>query len=259
MNNGRCEKKVSEGDNLIRFGDPHKMRWMRLLAVDTTSRAGSIALLEAEELRGLVSFSTLSGHAGSLLPTVDRFLRGLSITLQEIEVFAVATGPGSFTGIRIGIATVEGLAFATGRPVVAVSALEATAHRYRFRQGLLASFLDARRGEVFAALYHSDGNRLEPVGEPVCSDPERFLGRLPPEPVLVAGSGIVTYKELLSRRRENGVRTADPSFFLAEEVARIGRGLHQEGKDLPLGGIEAVYMRLSDAEKAREAAGGAVE
>ena len=241
---------------MIRLRHPHNMRWMRLLAVDTTSRAGSIALLEAEELRGMVGFSTSAGHGGSLLPTLDRFLRELSVTLQKIDAFAVAAGPGSFTGMRIGIATVEGLAFATGRPVVAVSALEATAHRYRFRPGLLASFLDARRGEVFAALYRSDGSRLEPVGEPSCSNPERFLDRLPPEPVLVAGSGVVTYKDLLSRRRGNDVQSADPSFFLAEDVARIGRRLHQEGKDLPLGGIEAVYMRPSDAEKARDAGRG---
>jgi tRNA threonylcarbamoyladenosine biosynthesis protein TsaB len=225
---------------------------MKLLAVDTTSRAGSVALLDGSELRGLVGFAKAPGHAETLLPTIDTLLQGCEVELSEVEAFAVVTGPGSFTGLRIGISTVEGLAYSTRRPVVGVSSLEANAHRYRFRSGWVAPFLDARRGEVFGALYRSDGKGLETVVDPVCEAPERFLARLPSEPpILFAGSGLHAFGELLSSTMGERLLLGEPNAFLAEDVARIGLARHQEGKQAPLGGLRAIYLRPSDAEKAR--------
>ncbi len=229
------------------------MRWMKLLAVDTASRAGSVAVLDGDKLRGLVGFATAPGHAETLLPTIDMLLRGCATALSEIEAFAVVTGPGSFIGLRIGIATVEGLAFATQRPVVGVSSLEATAHRYRVRSGWIASLLDARRGEVFGALYRCDDCRLETIIEPVCEAPERFVARLPSsETLLVAGSGIDPFRELLLDTLGERLQLGDSSPFLAEEVALIGLKRHQDGKQEPQGGLQAVYLRPSDAEKTRQ-------
>jgi tRNA threonylcarbamoyladenosine biosynthesis protein TsaB len=224
---------------------------MKILAVDTTSLAGSVALLEDDALRGLVGFSTVPGHAERLLPTVDSMLAGLSLSLSDLDAFAVAVGPGSFTGLRIGISTVEGLSYSTGRPVVGVSSLEATAHRYRYRPGWIAAFLDARRSEVFGALFRSDGKHIEAAMDPVCEAPERFLTRLPEEPVLIAGSGLPIYREHISKFKE--LQPAEPGFFLAEEVARIGRRRHENGEMAPLGKLEAVYIRPSDAEMPKRA------
>jgi tRNA threonylcarbamoyladenosine biosynthesis protein TsaB len=221
---------------------------MKLLAVDTTSYAGSVAILDGDELRGLIGIHAAPGHAERLLPTIDILLRELALSVQDIEAFAVAAGPGSFTGLRIGISTVEGLSYSTGRPVVGVSSLEATAYHFRYRAGLVASFLDARRGEIFGALYRGDGKRLEPAVEPVCEKPDLFLSRLPAEPVLIAGSGTLTYKELLESHPH--VQPADPAFFLAENVGRIGRNHIREGRVTRLGGLDAIYLRPSDAEKA---------
>lgn len=229
------------------------MRWMKLLGVDTTHRGGSVAVLDEDKLLGLIGFATAPGHAETLLPTIDAVLRGCAIGLSEIEAFAVVTGPGSFTGLRIGISTIQGLAFATERPVVGVSSLEATAHRYRVRSGWIASLLDARRGEVFGALYRCDGCRLETVIEPVCEAPERFVARLPSsETVLVAGGGIDPFRDLLLDTLGERLQLGDSSPFLAEEVARIGLELHQDGKQEPLGGPQAVYLRPSDAEKVKK-------
>lgn len=220
---------------------------MNVLAVDTTSPAGSVALLDGEELRGLVGVWKRPGHAETLLPTIDRLLGELSLALDGVDGFAVAVGPGSFTGLRIGIATMEGLAYSTGRPIVGVSSLQATAHRFRFRPGLVASFLDARRGEVFGALYQSNGSDFDTVIEPVCEGPEDFLVRLPSEPILVAGTAVLAYADLLAQRKE--LHAAEASFFLAEQVARIGRTLLREGRSTPLGRLDALYLRPSDAER----------
>jgi tRNA threonylcarbamoyladenosine biosynthesis protein TsaB len=223
---------------------------MKLLAVDTTSHSGSVAILDGDELQGLIGILATPRHAERLLPTIDILLKELELSLDAIDAFAVAAGPGSFTGLRIGISTVEGLAYSTGRPVVGVSALEAIAHHFRYRSGLVASFMDARRGEIFGALHRVDEDIIEAVIESVCEKPETFLKRLPSEPVLVAGSGARSYRQLLETFP--GVQPADPGFFIAEDVGRIGLRLIREGKTSPLGKLEAIYLRPSDAEKANQ-------
>ncbi len=228
------------------------MHAMKVLAVDTTSDSGSTAILDGDVLRAFVGFSKKPGYAQKLLPTVERMLEELSLELSDIDGFAVAAGPGSFTGLRIGIATMEGLSYATKRPVVGISSLEATAHRYRFVTGWVAPILDARRREVFGALYEANGRELKEVVAPVCESAERFLARLPKEPVLVAGTATLVYHELLSHESQGHLQSAASSFFLAEEVARLGSERLEKGSSAPLGSLEAIYLRPSDAEMARQ-------
>jgi tRNA threonylcarbamoyladenosine biosynthesis protein TsaB len=227
------------------------MPGMRILAVDSTGPNGSIAVLNDEELQGFAGFTTPRGHAQKLLPELDRLFESIGSSLAEIDGFAVAVGPGSFTGLRIGIASVEGLAFATGRPVVGVSTLEATAYRHRSGEGLVAVVLDARRGEIFGALYRAEGAAVTAVMDPVCESLEIFLARLPSEPIRFAGSGLEMYGATIRQIVGERAHLTEPFTFLAEEVARIGKRLHEEGRGVPLGGLQALYLRLSDAEQAR--------
>ena len=231
-----------------------KIRQMRLLAVDTTSARGSIAVLEGDTVRGGAGFQTPAGHAQRLLPEIDGLLGSLGLSLADVEAFAVAVGPGSFTGLRIGIASVEGLAFATGRPVIGVSTLDATASRYRSRARLVAPFLDARREEIFGALFRTDGDALETVIDPVCERPEEFLVRLKgvsPEPIVFAGDGIELYGALVRRVMGERAHLEESVAELAEEVGRIGRKRLEDGEAAPLGGLRAQYLRLPDAQRAR--------
>ena len=234
-----------------------KIREMRLLAVDTTSAHGSIAVLEGDTIRGRARFQPPPGHAQRLLPELDRLLVSLGLSLGDVDAFAVAVGPGSFTGLRIGIASVEGLAFGTGRPVVGVSTIEATAYRYRSRGGLVAPFLDARREEVFGALFRTDGGTFSTIVAPVCERPEDFLARLarvarvPRETILFAGGGLELYGAVVREVLGDLAELAEPVLDLAEEVGRIGRKRLEEGEAAPLGSLRAEYMRASDGEKAK--------
>ena len=223
---------------------------MRVLAIDTTGPNASIALLDGDDLAGFAGFTTSRGHAQKLLPELVRLFDRIDSSLDTIDTFAVAVGPGSFTGLRIGIASVEGLAFATGRPVVAVSTLEAIAYRYRFHNGLIASVLDARRGEIFDAVFQGDGSSVTAIGEPVCESLETFLARLPLEPILFGGSGLETYGDRIRDSLGKRAEFTETFLFLAEEVARIGKRLHEQGQAVPLGGLEALYLRPSYAKKA---------
>ncbi|HEX9726856.1 MAG TPA: tRNA (adenosine(37)-N6)-threonylcarbamoyltransferase complex dimerization subunit type 1 TsaB [Vicinamibacteria bacterium] len=227
---------------------------MRLLAVDTTSVLGSIAVLEGDTVRAREGFETPAGHAQRLLPEIDRILGSLGLSLADIEAFAVAVGPGSFTGLRIGIASVEGLAFATGRPVVGVSTLDATASRYRARARLVAPLLDARREEIYGALFRIDGDVLETVVDPVCERPQAFLARLrgmSREPIVFAGDAVALYATLVRRVMGELADLEESVVKLAEEVGRIGRKRLEEGEAAPLGGLRAQYLRLPDAQRTR--------
>lgn len=225
---------------------------MLVLAVDTTSAHGSMALLDADALRGVLAFRTAHPrHAESLLPSMDYLLAQVGVELHDVEGFAVAVGPGSFTGLRIGIAAVEGLAYSLERPVVGVSALEATAFRYRHRRGMLAAALEAYRGEVYGASYRSDGERIEPASEPTCLPPTDFLDSLPEPPELIAGSATVRYHDVLEAHLPDTVTIAEPSLFIAEEIARLGAAELGAGKHAPLGGLDALYIRPSEAERNR--------
>ncbi|HSF15441.1 MAG TPA: tRNA (adenosine(37)-N6)-threonylcarbamoyltransferase complex dimerization subunit type 1 TsaB [Vicinamibacteria bacterium] len=223
---------------------------MRVLAVDTTGAHGSVALLDGIELAGAIGIRTARPqHAERLLATVDDLLGRLSIEAAELDGFVVAVGPGSFTGLRIGISTVEGLAYALKRPVVGVSSLDATAFRYRFHTGLIVSVIEGYRGEVYARCYASDGVDLVPGMEPVCEEPSRFVERLEEPPAVVAGTGLGRCASRIHARFGEVVRLADASFFLAEEVARLGAGRLARGEAAPLGGLEALYVRPSEAER----------
>jgi tRNA threonylcarbamoyladenosine biosynthesis protein TsaB len=227
---------------------------MRILAVDTTGAHGSVAVLDGRELRGILGIATDSPHhAENLLPTIDELLGRLSLPLDRVEGFAVAVGPGGFTGLRIGIAAVEGLSFATGRPAAGVSALEATAYRHRRLDGLVVCFIEAYRGEIYGALYRAQGGRISLLSDPVCQPPAVFLDSLPGPPAIVAGTGILRYRALLASRLGEAV-VAEESFFLAEEVGRLGLSRLEAGQDSRLGTLEALYIRPSEAEKSRPAA-----
>jgi tRNA threonylcarbamoyladenosine biosynthesis protein TsaB len=224
---------------------------MRVLAVDTTTAHGSVALLEDGDCRALLGVaSTLPQHAGRLLPDIDELLKRAGRSLADLDGFAVARGPGAFTGLRIGIATVEGLSFATGRPVAGVSSLEATAFRFRHLDGWIVSMLEAHRGEVYGAVYRAEKGNLALHAEPVCRTPQGFLDSLDVDPDLFAGTGLVRCGELVASRFPRS-RTADRSFFLAEEVGRLGAAKLAAGEGASLGSLHALYIRPSDAERSR--------
>lgn len=246
---------------------------MKVLGVDTTSGAGSIAILEGEHVCAQTAFRSPAGHAQQLLPEMDRLLASSGWSLADIDAFAVAAGPGSFTGLRIGIASIEGLAYATGRPVVGVSTLEATAYHHRSQARLVAPFLDARREEIFGALYRlhrlyrmsrmiSDGGEpeagkgpLEALVEPVCEPPKKFLDRLAQhtrqEKILLAGDGVTLYRGMIRDVLGDRVELAEPVSEIAEEVARLGQRRLAAGQAAPLGALKAQYLRIPDAERAR--------
>ena len=134
---------------------------MKILSVDSSAIIATAALCEDGKLLAECTLNNKNTHSETLLPMIESLLSFFSLNVKDIDLFAVSTGPGSFTGVRIGVATVKGLAFASGKPCVGVSTLEAIACNLRFHKGLICPVMNARRSQVYTALFRSDGENSE--------------------------------------------------------------------------------------------------
>ena len=153
---------------------------MLLIALDTTTPSGSVALLEDDRVLGEIGIESSSTHSTRLLLSVDFLLKTQGVTMGDIDGFAVTPGPGSFTGLRIGLSTIKAFSFATGKPVARVSSLLALAYKHiDGGEGLIGPMLDAKKGEIYAALYSRAGGELKEIIPQGAYAPEEFLKRLP--------------------------------------------------------------------------------
>lgn len=202
----------------------------RILAVDTTREIGSIALVEGDDLVEQVALESPDGFAHVLFGELERLLARHRLDWADIDIFASASGPGAFTGVRVGLAAVKGLAEATGRKVIAVSNLQALAF---FGTGpLRATLIDARRGDIFGAVYN---DALDPVSEETVMPLEAWLATLPAGGKLeFISAGVVL----------EGAKAAPA--LLAEAIAKIAAARPDLAQDPA--GIDANYVRRSDAE-----------
>jgi tRNA threonylcarbamoyladenosine biosynthesis protein TsaB len=216
----------------------------RILALDTTAELGSIAILDGE--RGALTEVVLhspEGFGHILFDRIGLLLEREGIGVAGIDCFAAASGPGSFTGVRIGLTAVKGLAEASGKRVVAVSNLRALAW---YGSGpLRATVLDARRGEIYGAVY---GAGLEPV------QPERvmkfpaWLEGLPGGEVEFIGANLAPFAPALEASRFRGAHVVRISGTLAGAIASIALGEFVAGRAVDPAAADANYVRRSDAE-----------
>jgi len=224
---------------------------MLILALDTTTPAGSCALA-ADGIVLLEHASETARPQAERLPAdLMALLDRAHVTLSDVDVFSVATGPGSFTGLRIGIATMQGLAFAAGRPLVGISGLEALARigAAEAPAARVATWVDAWRGEVYAALYERG---LE-VDAPIVAPPEQVLARLTGSPTLFIGDGARSYRDVIHARVGDAGRIASPvTPLLAGTIALLAESAALNGSTPPPHAIRPIYVRRTDAELARD-------
>lgn len=214
-----------------------------ILAIDTTHEFGSIALLAGEELLEEVLLHAEGGFGQILYGHLSRLLDRHGWKVEDIECFAAASGPGSFTGVRVGLACVKGLAEAVGKPVVAVSNLQALA---AFGTGpLRATVLDARRGEIYGAVYDA---ALHPVEPEIVMKFPQWLETLPQGPIEFVSTDFTPFRAALCGTRFANAPVVDAPRALAGAIAKIALGKIREGLAVDPAQIDANYVRRSDAE-----------
>jgi len=219
-----------------------------ILSLDTTTRGGSVAIARDGVVVYLRGGDPLRTHAERLPRDLMTACELAGVSIGDIDLFAVAAGPGSFTGMRIGIATMQGLAMARNRRIVPVSALEALAAASPAGPARIAPWIDAQRGEVFAQVYEN-GSAISPAqhGPPV-QVLEHHAGLL--EAAEFVGDGALRYREQILVARGADTRIASEVPHLAGAIALIAA--REPGRAVLPHAVVPIYIRRPDAEIARD-------
>ena len=227
---------------------------MRVLAVDTSSNVATVAVMEDDLLLGEYILNHKKTHSQKIMPMIERLLSDLELTANDIDIFAAAVGPGSFTGLRIGVATVKALAHATGKRVVSVGTLEALAYNVPNAEHIIVPIMDARRNNIFTASYIWDEGFKE-IGEPegitieecveACGN---FL-----ETIFV-GDGAIIHRDYIVEKL--GDKAIFPHGAVlnsrASSVAAIAMERAKRGKTQSYLEMKPYYIKKSQAEKELE-------
>jgi tRNA threonylcarbamoyladenosine biosynthesis protein TsaB len=223
---------------------------MKVLALDTSTQSGSVAVSEDDVLLAEVAVTSVQTHAKRLMPAIEATLELAGLTIADCDGFAVTTGPGSFTGLRIGISTIKGLGFATKKPVTGVSTLEALVYQFTSFPYLMCPLLDARKGQIYTALYECTGHMTwQRVIEDSAAEPRQWLEQIH-QLCLFVGDGALVYGEMIREALGDLALFAPPYMnrVRASVVAYIGLKQILDGKIADIGSLVPHYIRKSDAE-----------
>jgi tRNA threonylcarbamoyladenosine biosynthesis protein TsaB len=230
---------------------------MKLLAVDTATLGCGVALMEKDRLLAETLLVSRETHSVHLMSMIREVLTRSKVPLASVDGFAVSLGPGSFTGLRIGISTLKGLAAALEKPLVGVSTLEAMAWQHPLPGSPVVALMDARRREVYAARFRFEFGGLVRETPDQVRDPVAVVGEVT-GPCLFVGSGALLHRDLITAALGENARFV-PDFqnhLRPSSVAFLGWRRLVEGKPTPLENLKPIYVRKSDAEIQRAPAAG---
>ena len=229
---------------------------MKILAFETSAKAASVALMEKGKLLGESYQNTGLTHSQTLMVMAEDLLKACNLTAQDVEAVAVAAGPGSFTGVRIGVAAAKGFAWGGELPCYGVSTLEAMALNLGVYQGYVVSAMDARRSQVYTAIFHAEKGLLTRVEEDMAISLEELKEKIKnlEESIFLVGDGaLLCYNTLLE---EVPGLVLPPEHRMHQRAAGVALAAQAMVEaDIPGNGAELTpnYLRLSQAERERAA------
>jgi tRNA threonylcarbamoyladenosine biosynthesis protein TsaB len=239
---------------------------MRIIGIDTATTAASVALVDNGIVIAEKSHPTRepvgngerhhgkSNHAETILPLLESLLQSTGMSLHDVDGLALSIGPGSFTGLRIGLSTVKGLAYGSQLPVVGVSTLLAHAARVTNYDGLICTLLDARKNEIYAALFQKAGDAVHRLSEDSVASAARLLEIIRPlargASCLMVGDGAALYKQWLLQELGVGAlfQAGDFSLSIGAAVARLSEHRFLSNDVDNLGSLTPVYLSRCEAE-----------
>ena len=224
---------------------------MKILAIDTSAKSASVAVTDGGEIKGEFFINTMLTHSETLMPMVDAVLKSTRITLGEIDCFAVNTGPGSFTGLRIGIAAVKGLAFAGNKPCAAVSTLESMAFNLSAPDTVVCAVMDARCNQVYNALFDVSGEKPQRLCEDralTIDELAEQLKRIQKKIVLIGDGAQLCYSRM-SGELPVELAAENIRFQRASSTAFAAELTAAEGKTVSGSELMPQYLRLPQAQR----------
>lgn len=233
---------------------------MKIISLDSSTECASCAVLEDERVLGEISFNYKKVHSVILMPMIEYLLKTLDLTIKSIDGFVVSKGPGSFTGLRIGAATIKGLSHGTGKPFIGVSSLEALAYNMAYSKGIICPVLDALRNNVYCGIYEFDNENIVLKSNPALMSIDNFIDIIKAQskdnkgtPVCFAGDAVPKFKDKISSNLEN-VFFAPPNlnFANASSLGVLGMRMLKKGIHDNLYSFCPDYLRKSQAEREYE-------
>lgn len=222
---------------------------MPIIAIETATMVGSIAIIDDERVISEITLNVRATHSEKLMSAIDHLLNISGLTLDGMDCVAVSIGPGSFTGLRIGLSAAKGLTCASGKPLIGVPTLDALALNIPFSGRLVCPILDARKGEVYAAIYKPDGSDLSKLTDDMAVNPA-ILAEMLKEETIFLGDGINPYEILLKERLKDLYNKAPLPLQIprASNVAMLALERLERGElDDPFALVPR-YVRKSETE-----------
>jgi len=228
---------------------------MRILALDSSGLVATVAIVEEEQILAEYTVNYKKTHSQTLLPMLDEIVKMTEFDLNTLDAIAVAGGPGSFTGLRIGSATAKGLGLALNKPLIHIPTVDGLAYNLYGNSGLLCPIMDARRNQVYTGLYRFEGEQFEIVEEQMAISLEELIGKLNAygEKVTFLGDGVPVYQTQLKEGLQTEYHFA-PAHKNRQSAAAVGALAMQylkEGKTETAMEHQPDYLRLSQAERER--------
>lgn len=230
---------------------------MKILAIDTSSLVATVAIMEDDNLLSEYTINSPMTHSQKLMPMMEELLKNNDMKIKDIDMIAVSLGPGSFTGVRIGVSTVKGLAHPFKTPIMGVSSIEAMAMNIPYCDKLICPIMDARRNQVYTGIYTWKGQELVELQNNVPLTVDELVERLKStdREVVFLGDGIKKYRDVLKES------LGDKAYFAsgyvnmqrASAVGELARIKHLQGVETQsYDQLEPVYLRKSEAERQYE-------
>lgn len=223
---------------------------MKILGLDSSTTAASVAVTDNDRLVCEMVLNDKLTHSQKLLPLVDKALKEASIGIDEIDAFAAVTGPGSFTGLRIGVATIKGLAACGNKPVASVNTLCALAMNFPFSKSLVCSMLDARAGRVFANICDTSSGRCVEIQKTDLYDISDLVKIINEKnsPVILTGDGAVANESVI-KNEISGEFNIAPSHLVIPRASAACRIAAAENKFISYSDLIPEYYRKSQVEQ----------
>lgn len=232
------------------------MRIMKILGIDSSGLVASAAIADEKNIIAEFTVNNKQTHSQTLLPMIEKVVDMSGIELEQIDAIAIAAGPGSFTGLRIGSATAKGIGLALKKPVVSVPTLEGLAYRVSVFDGIICPIMDARRNQVYTGIYKMDKGNLVCLSEQKAVDIHEIMEELEKydEKVIFLGDGVEVQRETIEKefKKEYCFAPIHLSKQSAAAVAVLGDVYFNQGKAEDAAEHKPIYLRKSQAERERE-------
>lgn len=230
---------------------------MKILAIDSSTAKATVALYDSGRIAGKIEISDSKTHSETLVPMIQQVLQETGVAPSAVDYYAASIGPGSFTGLRIGVVTIKSIAMAVEKPCVAVPTLDALAYNVREFEGLICALIDARNDQVFTAVYEGDTLLTDYMAKSVSELAEDLRRLACGKPVILVGDGAEKHVSYLTEQLKSvgaSCELAPMEKRLADSasVAFVAARLVEQGVVADCDALAPEYLRKSSAEQAKE-------